>query len=159
MPLVRLKIRPQFLKIAAKGRKAVRPTLLMQGLKLNDHEQTRAKALARKSHVTEAVFVGFTASKKVGNAVARNRAKRRLTHLANDLLPASGRSGWGYVVIARAAAVAAPHANLKQDMMKAINSLHRENRSPHENNPHQEKANNNLPRKNKPHQDRPNARA
>ena len=46
--------------------------------------------------------VGFTASKKIGNAVARNRAKRRLRAAASALLPLSGRAGHDYVLVARA---------------------------------------------------------
>lgn len=47
------------------------------------------------------VRVGFTCSKKVGNAVARNRAKRRLREIARLTLPDQGRPGWDYVLIGR----------------------------------------------------------
>ena len=125
MPLVRLKIRPQFLKIAAKGRKYVCPTLVMQAMKFGELDQARAKSLARQTYVYHAAFLGFTASKKVGNAVARNRAKRRLTHLATDVLSKSGHAGWAYVVIARAASVSAAHTTLEQDMIAAVEGLHK----------------------------------
>ncbi len=46
--------------------------------------------------------VGFTCSKKVGNAVARNRAKRRLREVARAVLREEGRAGWDYVLIGRA---------------------------------------------------------
>ena len=48
-----------------------------------------------------AIRVGFTCSKKVGNAVARNRAKRRLREVARAVLPELGRAGWDYVLIGR----------------------------------------------------------
>lgn len=46
--------------------------------------------------------IGYTCSKKVGNAVARNRAKRRLRAVARAVLPGFGQSGWDYVLIGRA---------------------------------------------------------
>ena len=46
--------------------------------------------------------VGFTCSKKVGNAVARNRAKRRLREVARQMLSLYGRLGWDYVLIGKA---------------------------------------------------------
>ena len=56
---------------------------------------------ARKRGEAGAVRVGFTCSKKVGNAVARNRAKRRLREIARLTLPDQGRPGWDYVLIGR----------------------------------------------------------
>lgn len=49
-----------------------------------------------------AIGVGFTASRKVGGAVQRNRAKRRLRACAALALDLGGRGGWNYVFIARA---------------------------------------------------------
>ena len=48
------------------------------------------------------IRVGFTCSKKVGNAVKRNRAKRRLRAIANQILPKMGNEGWDYVLIGQA---------------------------------------------------------
>lgn len=45
--------------------------------------------------------IGFTASKKVGNAVVRNRAKRRLREAAKQMLPEYGKAGFDYVIIAK----------------------------------------------------------
>ena len=68
----------------------------------------------------DGVRVGFTCSKKVGNAVARNRAKRRLRAAARAVLPAHGRPGWDYVLIGRPEATAArPFASLCDDLAAA----------------------------------------
>ncbi len=76
---------------------------------------------------TATVRVGFTASKKVGNAVARNRAKRRLREIARATLPRLGRSGWDYVLVARpGSTIARVYADLLADLEAALRSLHRE---------------------------------
>jgi ribonuclease P protein component len=69
--------------------------------------------------------VGFTASRKIGNAVARNRAKRRLRAAASQQLPLLGRTGHDYVLVARASALRCPYAALLQDLAEAIGSAHR----------------------------------
>jgi len=69
--------------------------------------------------------VGFTCSKKVGNAVARNRAKRRLRAAAHEVLPVSGRIGWDYVLIGRKDFTAErPFEALKGDLIHALKKLH-----------------------------------
>lgn len=64
--------------------------------------------------------VGFTASRKVGGAVVRNRAKRRLRAAAAHILPDAGRPGTDYVLIARAATAARPFAALLDDLETAL---------------------------------------
>ena len=72
------------------------------------------------------VQVGFTASKKIGNAVRRNRAKRRLRALAREVFPAMGRAGWDYVLVARpGVTVDRIFADLRADLEGALASLHR----------------------------------
>lgn len=74
----------------------------------------------------DAIRVGFTCSRKVGNAVARNRAKRRLREAARDVLPRLGRPGWDYVLIGRPEATAArPFDALKRDLEQALDRLHK----------------------------------
>jgi ribonuclease P protein component len=69
--------------------------------------------------------VGFTASRKIGNAVARNRAKRRLRAAAAEVLPLLGRPGHDYVLVARGTTVARPFPALKSDIVTALKSAHR----------------------------------
>jgi ribonuclease P protein component len=69
--------------------------------------------------------VGFTASKKIGNAVARNRAKRRLRAAASQLLPLLGRGGHDYVLVARGTTVARPFPALLSDITTALKAAHK----------------------------------
>ena len=67
--------------------------------------------------------VGFTATKKIGGAVQRNRAKRRLREAARQLLPLHGEASHDYVFVARAGAVDRPWARLLDDVKTALISL------------------------------------
>jgi ribonuclease P protein component len=82
---------------------------------------------ARKRREGEAVGmrVGYTCSKKVGNAVARNRAKRRLREVARAVLPVHGCDGWDYVLVGRPQATATlPFAQLHTDLIRALRKVH-----------------------------------
>ncbi|MCL4139032.1 UNVERIFIED_CONTAM: hypothetical protein GTU68_005117 [Idotea baltica] len=70
------------------------------------------------------VRVGFTCSKKVGNAVARNRAKRRLREIARLDLPAIAKAGHDYVLIGKKDVTATrDFENLRADLIKAVGKL------------------------------------
>ena len=69
--------------------------------------------------------VGFTCSKKVGNAVARNRAKRRLRELARSVLPISGKIGHDYVLIGRSNATSTTKfAVMQTELETTLKKLH-----------------------------------
>ena len=67
--------------------------------------------------------LGITASRKVGNAVARNRARRRLREVARLVLPASAAPGQDYVLVGRAATLQRPFAMLVADLDAALARL------------------------------------
>lgn len=72
-----------------------------------------------------AIRVGFTCSKKVGNAVARNRAKRRLREVARAVLPELGHAGWDYVLIGRAVETdTRDFQDLLNDLRYAVKKVH-----------------------------------
>jgi ribonuclease P protein component len=68
--------------------------------------------------------IGFTASRKIGNAVARNRAKRRMRAAARERLPLSARAGHDYVLVARAGILTRDFQALLGDLMAAMAAAH-----------------------------------
>ncbi len=72
------------------------------------------------------IRVGFTCSKKVGNAVARNRARRRLREVARLVLPGHGRAGWDYVLVGRREVTAEREFQaMLDDLIRALERVHR----------------------------------
>ena len=111
MPAVkieRLKKRPDFLR-AAKAPNLSRGAVFMQMRPRHDDDPL--------------IRVGFTATKKIGGSVQRNRAKRRLREAARLLLPLHGRPSCDYVFIARGGTGQRPWGRLLDDVKTALISL------------------------------------
>jgi ribonuclease P protein component len=70
-----------------------------------------------------AIRVGFTVTKKIGNAVVRNRMKRRFRALARELLPDGGLPGADHVLIGRSGAIERDFALLSSEFVKALAKL------------------------------------
>ncbi|MEI4471707.1 ribonuclease P protein component [Frigidibacter sp. MR17.24] len=106
--------RADFLR-AAQARRQSAPGFLLQARERREGEPAAPDALR----------VGFTCSKKVGNAVTRNRAKRRLRALAAEFLPLQGRPGWDYVLIGRPeVTVARSFAEMRAELSQALERVH-----------------------------------
>ena len=116
-PLTILKRRADFLR-AARARRQAAEGFVLQARRRNPDE-------AMHGADERSARVGFTCSKKVGNAVTRNRAKRRLRALAQAVLAPRAQVGWDYVLIGRPnVTVSRPWAALVDDLKGAISRLH-----------------------------------
>lgn len=109
-----LQQRSEFLK-AARARRHATAGMVVQARQRGDAEPAATP-----------VRVGYTCSKKVGNAVARNRAKRRLREAARLILPQMGQAGYDYVLIGRNGATAQrDFTDLLDDLRTALRKLHK----------------------------------
>jgi ribonuclease P protein component len=106
--LARLKRRADFLRVAAANRKWAAPGLVLQAAAREGGDEPR---------------VGFTVSRKVGGAVRRNRARRRLRAAADRLMPACAAPGRDYVIIGRPATPERPFEALLADLEQALRRL------------------------------------
>ena len=100
--------RQDFLRARNQGQKALARGLAIQAIKRE----------------TDVWRVGLTASKKIGNAVCRNRARRRMRALARQHLATIARPGVDYVLIARHDTVNCDWQDLVVGLTKAIRYLH-----------------------------------
>jgi ribonuclease P protein component len=103
----RLRRRADYLRVQAAERRIALPGLLLQA--------APGETGCRR--------VGFTASRKVGNAVTRNLARRRLKALAGEILPKHATPGHDYVLVARQATPKRDYAALRRDLEAALKKL------------------------------------
>lgn len=106
--LQRIAQRPDYVRVAGSGRRWVTPSFILQARRVADDRTTR---------------VGFTVSKKVGNAVKRSRARRRLKEAARLTLPKVAPQGWDLVLVGRTAALDYDFAKICSDLRWALGKL------------------------------------
>lgn len=105
----RLIRRAQFQRVTRTRQSAATPGLVLQ--------------IHRRPGDTAPARVGLTASRKVGNAVCRNRARRRLRAIAGTIIPRHAAPGHDYVMIARRGTVDRPYRALVRDLESALKRL------------------------------------
>ncbi|CAK0756882.1 ribonuclease P protein component [uncultured Gammaproteobacteria bacterium] len=137
--LGRLTRRPQFLAVAGNRRKWAAPGIIVQvrrrdsgvGTQVEGPQVGVVDAVTAKGHnggkgkvaVAGEVRLGLTASRKVGNAVARNRARRRMRAAAREVLAEGAAPGYDVVAIARLETLTRGFADLKADLAVALHRL------------------------------------
>jgi len=115
MSVGRLQHRADFLRVAARGRKWVTPGLILQVAPTTPNaNRVEGKHLR----------IGFTVSRRVGNAVERNRVRRRLMAVVREVLITYGKEGCDYVVIGRRASLTRPYGKLVHDLETALAELY-----------------------------------
>lgn len=113
--IARLKRRSEFLRASSEGRKWVMRGLILQAV---PSAQSQPETMDN-----QALTVGYTASRRVGGAVMRNRAKRRLRAAVARVMPAHAAGGYDYVLIARPETLKRPFDGLVGDLKAALARL------------------------------------
>lgn len=91
------------------------------------HVATRHMVLqaAHSLSQTEDIWVGFTATKKIGNAVCRNKSKRRLRAIVREVLTQNALPHIDYIFIARQSTACCDFQELKQDTVYALKKINK----------------------------------
>jgi len=109
-----LRQRADFLRVRASGIQNVTPGFILQAAPRHS---------ARAPNYNTAIHIGFTASKKVGNAVCRNRVKRRLRALADKVMAREASMNFDYVLVGRAQTLTRGFALMEQDLQKSLQRI------------------------------------
>lgn len=123
MELGRLKTRSEFLRVAARARKCVKPGLILQAARRDMDGNRSGKKIG------PGLRIGFTVTRRVGSAVERNRARRRLRAAAREVFPALARPGHDYVVIGRRETLTRSFPDLLADMADALRKVSTANKN------------------------------
>lgn len=112
-----LKKRSDFLRVASFRKKWISPAMIIQASPCPEYT-IQKKPIIR---------VGYTASKKVGNAVVRNKVKRRLREAVRQVMTSFGQENHDYVIIARSEAAGLAYQELIRDMKWSLKRLQQKN--------------------------------
>jgi len=111
-----LQQRSDFLRVRAAGLRRVMPGFVLQAAPNGTHTATSAN---------QKISIGFTASKKVGNAIARNRAKRRLRALADNVMREFADPHFDYVLIGRTETLQRDFSSMEKELRRALKRIHK----------------------------------
>jgi ribonuclease P protein component len=104
-----LRTRADFVAVNNKGRRLSTPGFLL--------------LVRDRADGDPAIRIGFTVTKKIGNAVVRNRMKRRFRALAREVVPARGLAGADHVMVGRPTGVEREYGKLRDDLVGALSKL------------------------------------
>jgi ribonuclease P protein component len=123
--VLRLKQRREFLRVAGAGHKWVAPGLILQARTHMPGEAFKVKENdeGKDGNDANGFRLGFTVSRKVGGAVDRNRARRRLRAAAERVMPRHARHGNDFVLIGRRATLKRRFQALVGDLQTALRKL------------------------------------
>ncbi len=113
-----IKKRKDYLAVASCGKKWVTPSFILQARSWKESESLEKNACNKTR-----IRLGITASKKTGNAVRRNRIRRRLKALACHFLPLWCKENYDIVIIARYSIWDKSYEELQHDLLKALKKL------------------------------------
>jgi ribonuclease P protein component len=106
-----LKKRSDFLRVAGLRKKWISKAMVVQ-------------VAAKPDDLKDGIRVGYTASKKVGNAILRNKAKRRLREVVKEVMATDAKLNYDYVIIARKEITEHPFNELIRDLKWCLRKLH-----------------------------------
>jgi ribonuclease P protein component len=108
-PYERLRRRAQYVRVTRTRRSSAAPGLVLQ--------------VSRRQAAAGEARIGITVTRKVGNAVRRNRARRRLRAVAEQVMPQHAERGHDYVMVARQGTADRPFEDLMKDLETALRRL------------------------------------